>query len=73
MILDKLWDHPSNLLFKELNWLHLQSRIIYHVTLLVFKIRNDLAPNYLNNILLFTSNSGYELRSESRYHLAQPK
>ena len=54
MILDKSWDHPSNQLFIELNWLHLQSRITYHVALLVFKIHNDLAPNYLNN---YTSNS----------------
>ena len=61
------------ILLKELNWLPLQSRITYHVALLVFKIHNDLAPNYLNTILLFTSNSLYELRSESRCHLAQPK
>jgi len=51
MILDKSWDHPSNQLFKELNWLHLQSRITYHVALLVFKIHTDLAPNYLKTIL----------------------
>ena len=73
MILDKSWDHPSNPVFKELNWLLLQSRITYHVALLVFKIHNDLVPHYLNTILLFTSNSRYELRSESRCHLAQPK
>jgi len=27
MILDKSWDHPSNPLLDELNWLPLQSRI----------------------------------------------
>ena len=73
MILDKSWDHPSTPLFNELNWLPLQSRITYHVALLVFKIHTALAPNYLNTTLLFTSNSRYELRSESRCHLAQPK
>ena len=73
MILDKSRDHPSNPLINELNWLPLQSRITYHVVLLVFKIHNDLAPNYLNTILLFTSNSRYELHSEFRCHLAQPK
>ena len=51
----------------------IQSRITYHVALLVFKIHTDLAPNYLNTILLFISNSRYELRSGSRCHLAQPK
>jgi len=65
-MLDESLDHPSNPLFKELNWLPLQSRITYLVALLVFKIHNDLAPNYLNTILLFTSNNRYELRSESR-------
>ena len=48
----------------------LQSRITYHVALLGFKIHNDLALNYLNTILLFTSNSLYELRSQC--NLAQP-
>ena len=72
MILDKSRDHPSNPLFKELNWLPLQSRITYHVVLLVYKIHNDLAPNYLNTTtVLFTLNSRYELRSESRCNLAQ--
>ena len=61
------------ILLKELNWLPLQSRITYHVALLVFKIHTALVPNYLNTILLFTSNSHYELRSESRCHLAQPQ
>ena len=65
MILDKSWDHPSTPLFKKLNWLPLQSRITYHLAELVFEIHNDLASNYLNTILLFTSNSRYELRSES--------
>jgi len=55
MILDKSWDHPSNPLFKELNWSHLQSRITYHVVLLVFKIHNDLAANYLKTVVQFTS------------------
>jgi len=36
MILDNSWDHHSNPLFKELNRLPLQSRITYHVSLLVF-------------------------------------
>jgi len=65
-MLDESLDHPSNPVFKELNWLPLQSHITYHVVLLVFKIHNDLAPNYLNTLLLFTSNNRYELRSESR-------
>ena len=71
MILDTSWDHPSTPSFNELNWLPLQSRITYHVALLVSKLHNDLALNY--TILLFTSNSRYELHSESRCHLAQLK
>jgi len=49
MILDKSWHHPSTPVFNELNWLPLQSCITYHVALLVFKIHNDLAPNYLKH------------------------
>ena len=66
MILDKSRDHPSTPLFKELNRLPKQSHITYHVALLVFKIHNDLAPNYSKTIQLFTSNSRYELPPESR-------
>ena len=44
MMLDKSLDHPSNPLFKELDWLPLQSRITYHGVLLVFKIHTALAP-----------------------------
>ena len=66
-MLDESLDHPSNPLFKELNWLPLQSRITYLVVLLVFKIHNDLVPYYLNTTtVLFTLNNRYELRSESR-------
>ena len=54
MLLDKSWEQPSNQLFKEINWLPLQSRDTYHVALLDFKIHNDLAPTYLNTMLLFT-------------------
>ena len=76
MILDKSWDHPSGPLFKELNWLPLQSRITYHVALLVFKIHNDLVPHYLNTILLFTSvvtnyalNPDVTLPNQKRSHI----
>ena len=64
MILDKSRDHPSNPLFKELNWLPLKSRITYHAALLFAKIHTDLAPNYLKTLLLFTSSN--------RCNLAQP-
>ena len=73
MLLDHSWDHPSNPLFNELNWLPLQSRTTCHVALLFFKIHNDLAPHYVKAIILFfTSNNRYKLRSESRCNLAQP-
>jgi len=64
--LNKSWDHPSNPLFNELNVLPLQCRITYHVALLFFKIHNGLAPNYFNTLLLLTSKSRYQLRSECR-------
>ena len=36
MFLVKSWEHSSNLLYNELNWLPLHSRITYHVALLFF-------------------------------------
>ena len=74
MLLDHPWDHPSNPLFNELNWLPLQSHTTCHLALLVFKIHNDLAPHYVKAIILFfTSKNRYKLRSESRCNIAQPK
>jgi len=57
IILDKSWHHPSTPLFNELNWLPLQSRITYHVVLLVFKIHTALAPNYLNTTTIYFKQS----------------
>ena len=52
MILAKSYVHPCNPVFEELPLL-LQSRILYHIALLVFKTHTELAPNYLNNILYY--------------------
>ena len=65
-ILDKSWDHPSNPLFKELNWLPLHSRITYHVALLFFflKLRIYLASLYY--YLLQTVDTNYPLNPDAK-------
>ena len=63
MILDKRYDHPSAPLFKELKWLPFTERCKYHTGMLVFKVLNNLLPEYLNDILLLNQAASYNLRS----------
>jgi hypothetical protein len=69
IILNKPTRTPTFQLFTELKWLSFRSRCKYHVCLLVYKTLNNLAPKYLNNILSFSTNSSYNLRSVQRYNI----
>ena len=48
IILDKHIDTPSSELFAELNWLKCPDRVDYQKAVLMYKIMNNLTPNYLN-------------------------
>ena len=48
IILNKSFDHPSDELFKELNWMTFIERIEYKKSLIVFKCLRQLGPGYLN-------------------------
>ena len=50
------------LLFVLLHWLPIEYRIIYKISLLVYKAINGLSPSYMSNLLSFCSSS-YSLRS----------
>ena len=50
-------------LFQQLNWLPFSHRYTYHVAVLVFKSLNDLAPNYITDLLTLSSNERYQFRS----------
>ena len=60
-------------MLNELNWLTFENRCAYHMGLLIYKCKNQLLPNYMTNLITFTSNETYNLRSASRNKIAQLK
>ena len=51
IILDKNIDTPSSELFAELKWLTFPDRVDNQKAVLMYKIMNNLTPNYLNELL----------------------
>ena len=58
-----------DLKLKELHWLKVNERIEFKIMLLVFKSVNGLAPEYLNELIVFNNDSGLRRRS---LHVANP-
>ena len=74
LILDKDFTTPSKDLFKELNWLTFPERVIFQKAVLLYKIFNNLSPDYLRNSFTFTSNiHDRTLRSSSQFQLYSPR
>ena len=48
---------PSQLLFKELNWLTFPKRVQYHTYNMVYKALNGLAPEYISEIFVKISDT----------------
>ena len=69
IILNKPMRSPSVGLYKELNWLSFSDRCKYHSAVLVYKTLNNMAPSYLSEILKFSQNEKYSLRSANRHDL----
>lgn len=63
IILNKPLKTPSDQLYKALNWLTFEERCKYHFGVLVFKSIHNMAPTYITEILTFSSNENYNLRS----------
>ncbi len=74
LILDKDYTTPSKDLFKELNWLTFPERVTFQKAVLLYKILNDLSPDYLTNMFTFTSDiHDRTLRSSSQFQLYSPR
>ena len=56
-------------LFAELNWLTFDNRCDYHAGVLIYKCRNNLSPRYISDIISFSSNTKYNLRSSAHYDI----
>ena len=46
---------PSSELFKELNWQTFPERVTYQKAILMYRIINNVLPDYLNNFVSYTS------------------
>ena len=71
IILCKSYRTPSSSLFKELKWLPFQYRCKYYAALLVFKSINNQTPSYISDLLKFSTNDKYNLRSSTWKNLSQ--
>lgn len=71
IILKKPIKTPSIFMFKELNWLSFSNRLKYHIALLVYKSTKGLVPVYISNIIQFSSNDTYNMRSKSNIKIKQ--
>ena len=60
-------------MLNTLKWLPFIKRSEYHIAILVFKASNNLAPNYILNILTFSNNKSYNLRYIDRKDLVHHK
>ena len=64
----KLQEHITPVL-QSLHWLPINKGITFKVLLLLFKVRNGLAPTYLQNLISTKAHSSRNLHSSSTSHL----
>ena len=60
---------PSKDLFTNFNWLNFGNRRNHQTALLIYKSMNNLTPKYITDIISFSNNSTYNLRSASRHDI----
>ena len=68
LILNVPYDTPSSVLFKSMNWMSIEFRCHYNISLLVYKCLHNLTPSYLN----FFSVNNNITRAASRSDLKIP-
>ncbi len=73
IILKKPLRTCSSDMLHELKWLTFEDRCVYHMGLLIYKCKNKLVPKYLSDLITFSNNERYSLRSIERNDLVQIK
>ena len=58
---------------RELGWMSFNERCEFHTGVLIYKACNNLAPAYISDILKFSSNETYNLRSASHNDITIPR
>ena len=64
---------PSKDLFTQLRWLSFGNRCNYHTALLIYKSLNNLTEKYIKDIISFSKNSSYNLRSATRHDITNSR
>ena len=73
MILKADFDTPSVLMFQELDWLSVRSRIKYNKAVVIYKALNNMTPDYITKLLIPTSQThSLNLRSGQNGTLYTP-
>jgi hypothetical protein len=75
IVLDKSFDSPSNVLFKGLNWMSFDQRIMYKKAILMYKSINEPSfPNCMKNkFQMINDKHNFNLRSVQNEKLVIPK
>jgi len=73
LILNKTVRTPTPGLFKQLKWLSFSDRCKYHTSILIYKTLNNMAPSYMTDIISFSKNDNYSLRSVKHNDLVLKK
>ena len=69
IILDKDYNTPSTELFTELNWTTFPERVLYQKSIAMYKIVNNICPDYLKNHIAYTSEfNSRDTRSPTSVH-----
>ena len=55
IILKADFDTPSVLMFQELDWLSVRSRMKYNEAVIIYKALNNMTPDYITKLLILMS------------------
>ena len=69
IILKKPKQSSSSRLLQVLKWLTFTDRCKYHTAVLIFKTQNNMVPSYMSDLITFSNDDHYALRSASKHDL----
>ena len=73
IILNKTFQTRTMDILRELGWMSFNERCKFHTGCLIYKACNNLAPSYIYDMLTFSSNETYNLRSAANNDIVIPK
>ena len=73
VLLDCDYNTSSDVLFRTLHWTPFRKRVLYNESILMYKVQNNLAPDYLNVFKRIHNVHSRNTRSAAREDLYIPK